>query len=266
MRTLTGGYNAFDGAIGVYWPESTAAKRYILGVNLENEADFLQEIYEDILSALSNRLQSRFCSWNYLQELANRKLIDRLKAEDSRSIGEYVEAFDAENKALKAQLGEQDAEIRSLQRKILTLSSVQRGAVSGGILKRGTEVDLYPNEILSVAVAALIEFRRRIDANSRLDHVVSDLLKANPMPTEPDERRRLVQNALKAAGGSGGVAVDQLEEIGFDTVSEKKHTKIVFSGDNRYTFTLPKTPSDGRSGKNIASDICSCLFPRGGAE
>ena len=49
------------------------------------------------------------------------------------------------------------------------------------------------------------------------------------------------------------------KELGFEVVSEKNHYKIVFKGDEKYWFPISKTPSDGRSGRNLASDIIKRL-------
>jgi hypothetical protein len=266
MRDTTAGYNAFNGAVGVYWPGSVATKRYIIGVNCDDSDELVKSIYEDIIGSLSNRLQSRFCSWNYLEEIANRRLIDKLKADGSGSIEKYVEAFDAENNALKAQLGDQDKEIKALERKLLAMSGGQEARSGGGLVRRGKEVELYPSEFTAIVVAALVEHRRRVETNSRLDHVLADIISVNPMPREPEVMRQKIQSLLKTSGGSDGIPLKELEEIGFDIVSDNKHTKITFSGDARYTFSLPKTPGDHRSGKNAASEICSKLFPRGGSE
>lgn len=39
-----------------------------------------------------------------------------------------------------------------------------------------------------------------------------------------------------------------------------KHWKAVYQEDDRYTFTISKTSSDHRAGKNLASTILKKLF------
>ncbi|MFO1318556.1 MAG: hypothetical protein U1F52_02985 [Burkholderiales bacterium] len=51
-----------------------------------------------------------------------------------------------------------------------------------------------------------------------------------------------------------------LEEMGFELSDDGKHYKIVFQGDDRYSFSLPKSGSDHRGGLNAASDIGRLLF------
>ena len=52
----------------------------------------------------------------------------------------------------------------------------------------------------------------------------------------------------------------ELEDMGFSISEDGKHFKLVFQGDDRYTFTLPKSGSDWRGGLNAASDIGRLLF------
>jgi hypothetical protein len=51
-----------------------------------------------------------------------------------------------------------------------------------------------------------------------------------------------------------------LAKLGFDISEDGKHYKAVFQGDGRYTFSISKTSSDHRAGKNTASDINKKLF------
>jgi hypothetical protein len=48
--------------------------------------------------------------------------------------------------------------------------------------------------------------------------------------------------------------------MGFAISDEGKHYKLVFQGDDRYSFSLAKSGSDHRGGLNAASDISRLLF------
>ena len=48
--------------------------------------------------------------------------------------------------------------------------------------------------------------------------------------------------------------ITELKRIGIEVVSEKNHYKLVYK-NSKYWFTVSKTPSDKRGGKNLASDI-----------
>ena len=53
---------------------------------------------------------------------------------------------------------------------------------------------------------------------------------------------------------------DGLKELGFSVSEEGKHFKLTFQGDERYTFSLPKSGSDHRGGLNAASDISNLML------
>ena len=50
----------------------------------------------------------------------------------------------------------------------------------------------------------------------------------------------------------------RLKDLGFTVIDEGPHFKLQFH-DGRYTFSIPRTPSDHREGKNTASDICKAI-------
>ena len=52
----------------------------------------------------------------------------------------------------------------------------------------------------------------------------------------------------------------ELASIGFELKEEGKHYKILYYGDERYWTAISKTPSDGRSGKNIAQTIIKTML------
>jgi hypothetical protein len=51
-----------------------------------------------------------------------------------------------------------------------------------------------------------------------------------------------------------------LEDLGFTADESGKHVRVIFQGDPRYAFTISKTSSDHRAGKNLASTMVRTLF------
>ena len=51
-----------------------------------------------------------------------------------------------------------------------------------------------------------------------------------------------------------------IERLGFEISDDGKHYKLRYHGDGRYTVTIAKTPSDGRSGKNTLQDLIHLVF------
>jgi hypothetical protein len=52
----------------------------------------------------------------------------------------------------------------------------------------------------------------------------------------------------------------RFEGLGFAVTEAGKHRKAVYRDDDRYSFTLAKTGSDHRGGKNMVSTITKKLF------
>lgn len=90
-----------------------------------------------------------------------------------------------------------------------------------------------------------------------------ELLKAtiddNPVKGYGKEIFERIKQIFSRGEGIKDKEFAELRELGFEVVSEKNHYKIVFKGDEKYWFPISKTPSDGRSGKNLASDIVKKL-------
>ena len=52
----------------------------------------------------------------------------------------------------------------------------------------------------------------------------------------------------------------ELLNLGFEITEIGKHYKLTYHGDPRYMVTIPKTPSDNRSGSNCAAKINKMMF------
>jgi hypothetical protein len=133
---------------------------------------------------------------------------------------------------------------------------------SSSPLADGKERDLYPGERRGLLVQVLREGLKSVREGSRRYHVAEDIINANEedVPSPSDVLAEQVKDALRGYTVIGKKERKVLEEIGFELDGDGKHIKAVFRGDSRYMFTLAKTPSDGRVGLNIASDIKKILF------
>ena len=69
-----------------------------------------------------------------------------------------------------------------------------------------------------------------------------------------------LKKILKGAKGIDNKTRKNLKEMGFEITEESKHHKLVFRGDERYTYPFPKSSSDWRGGMNSAKDIGRSLF------
>lgn len=259
VKTLSGARNVFGGTIGVYWPNSQARNAYFIDDETPNPRAVQLRIAKDIRVALSNRRQVTSCTWSHLKEAVARNRLEQLKAQESTQLQEYVDAFDAEIAAKQARIDEVDQENARLNAEVRRLSAASNSSEQG-ILRRGKEQDLYQHEIADIVIDALSDASRTAREGSRRLHVLRDLLAENSASGERQQLEEAIKALLKTYRDMDAKTKNALVRLGFDISEDGKHYKAVFQGDGRYTFTLPKTSSDHRAGKNIASDINNSLF------
>lgn len=259
VKGLTEAKNVFGGTVGVYWPNSHARKAYFLDDETPNRRAVQLEVAKDIRIALSNRRQVTLCTWSNLKESVARNRFEQLKSVGSTELQEYVEAFDAELAAKQARVEEAEEEIARLTAEIRRLSAVTQSS-SSGLIQRGAEQDLYQYEIADIVIDALADANRVARGGSRRQHVLQDLIKANPASGARLALEEEIKALLKTYQDMDSKTKNALTRLGFDLSDDGKHYKAVFQGDGRYTFSFSKTSSDHRAGKNLASDINNALF------
>ncbi|MBL8465068.1 MAG: hypothetical protein JNL37_09490 [Thauera sp.] len=259
VKTLTNSGNVFGGTIGVYWPESNARNAYFIDDETPNPRAIQIEIAKDIRLALSNRRTRTNCTWAHLKESISRKRYDLLKSQGSTALQEYIEAFDADQAAKDVKLADAEQEISRLNAELRRVTSSSQSS-NRGLVNAGKEQDLYEHEIADIIVEALREALRAARENSRRHHVLTDLLAANKSSDTRQKLEEEIKSLFKTYRDMDARTRSTLARMGFELSEDGKHYKAVFQGDGRYTFTLPKTSSDHRAGRNTASDINNVLF------
>lgn len=258
LKDLTRSRNVYGGTVGVYWPDSTARKAYYL--TGEDSAKQVQsEIARDIRVALANRRQRTHCTWLHLKECISKSRYEQLKASGSTAVEEFIQAFDADMAAKQEKLDEAEREISRLNAEIRR-TSAERSGREEGLLCYGDEQDLYTNEIKCFVLDALSSYLSNALDGTRRKHVLTDLIQHNEANGEADKIREEIKALFKSYVAMDAKMKQALAKLGFDISEDGKHYKIVFQGDGRYTFSVSKTSSDHRAGKNQASDINKQLF------
>lgn len=259
VKLLTKSRNVYGGTVGVYWPNSEARRAYFRDDSTPNARALELAVAKDIRVALSNRRQRTNCTWAHLKETVAKRRFEQLKAAGSTELQAYVDAFDADIAAKQARIVDAEHEIARLTAEVRRLSALEQSS-EGGVIKQGEEQDLYEHEIRDIVIDALDAASRAARVGSRRQHVLFDLLKAN---TASGARQRLedeIKSLFKTYRDMDARTRNALARMGFDLSEDGKHYKAVFQGDGRYTFTIPKTSSDHRAGKNMASDVNNTLF------
>lgn len=252
--------NVYGGTIGIYWPEGGGRRAFFLGGDYSTPDRLARAIKDEVRAALLNRRPIARCTWAYVRETASRQAIQSLKASGSKAIDEYVKTFDQEIEAKNQRLEDAEREIQRL-RSELRAHEARAGTASGGLLRLGRERDLYPNEALGILIDAIEDATARVPKDSRRQHVLRSILEANRLEEDPlESRREQLKRLLRGTSTIDGRLRRELEDMGFSISEDGKHFKLVFQGDDRYTYTLSKSGSDWRGGLNAASDIGRLLF------
>ncbi|WP_188664174.1 hypothetical protein [Arenimonas soli] len=259
LRSATASRNAYGGAIGVYWPESGRQKSYFLGRQITNPRALSMEIARDIRSSLSNRRQIANCSWAFLKEQVSSRRLEKLREQGSAELEEFYSAFGAEIASKELRIEQLEAENAAAHADYFRYRAPQSGTVEG-VLAAGLEQDLFEGEILGVVRDALAHYASAVLPGSRREHIVRDLLEANPGSSAAHEKAEEIKAVLRGYKVLDAKSRVKLERLGFEISDDGKHYKAVYMGDGRYTFAISKSSSDVRAGLNLVSDICKQIL------
>lgn len=259
LMTEVDSQNVYGGTVGIYWPDGGGRRSFFLGREYESKSEIERAILDEIQTALTNRRPQARLTWPSVQELVSRRKINALLEQGSSKIEEYVDAFDNEIKAKNATLVDAERDISRLKAE-LHRYQIQSPMQSGLTLNAPREQDLYPGEILGIVRDVIAESIDRVTPNSRRQHVLTSIAGVNPATSDSDSMRDRLKSMLRDFRSMDAKVRNALEEMGFAISEEGKHYKLIYRGDDRYTFTLPKSGSDHKGGLNAAHDISRLLL------
>ena len=260
LQIATASENVYGGTIGIYWPQGGGRRSFFIGNELDAPADIKRAIFEEIRIALINRRALVRCTWSSVQEIASKEEIKSLRASGSSELDKFMEAFDSEVAAKDKKLAEAEEEIDRLTAE--NHKYEQQFATGSGMirLRTGAEQDLYRGELTQIVRDAIEEAARRVQPDSRREHVLRAVLDLLGPNENAENFRTELKRLLRDYRRMDGRTKRGLEALGFSIEEEGKHHKLTFGCDDRYTFTLPKSGGDHRGGLNAAADISKRLF------
>jgi hypothetical protein len=251
--------NPYGGAISIYWPNGAATHDRLIPSAFVSPEAMQKDAAERVRIALTQIRPISQCTFAFLRELVSKARVETLRAQGSTEAQSYVEAFDAEIKAKDERLQELTREVQRLRAE---LRRYDDGASETGLgaLARGKEREFYPGELKDAVIQTLSVGRNNLMQAGRRQHLIDDLISANQRTGTDEELAEDIKNALAEGGDLGAGRRAALEHLGFDIADAGKHAKAVYRGDERYAFTVSKTSSDHRAGKNLASTMIKTLF------
>lgn len=259
LQALAKSTNVYGGTVGIYWPEGGEPRRFYLGTLYQTAAELGDAIQEDLHRTLRQRRPLPRCTWAHLREQVSQNTIAALKSAGSLSIDDCIRSFGEEIAAKEQLLQEAEEEIERLRQELR-----QREIRPGDdniLLSPGTERNFYDQEILGIVLDALADARKYVPPDSRRQHVLQSIVDANPLPHRIATTRHETLKDLLCGMTTIDARIRRgLESMGFRISNGGKHYKLLYQGDDRYTYSLPQSGSDRRGGLKAASDISRLMF------
>ncbi len=259
LMTEVNSQNVYGGAIGVYWPDGGGRRSFFPHHESDSPPEMERAVVEEIRSALANRRPLSRVTWSAVQELISRRTFSALREQGSTEVQKYVDEFDKELKSKQEKIEDAEREISRLEAEIRKYQA-QSPMQSGLVLQTAPEQDLYARELLGVVRDAIVDAVTRVTEDSRRQHILTSIVKANPPTGEAEAMRTRLKALLRDFRSMDAKVRSALQDLGFEISEDGKHYKIVFQGDDRYTFTMPKSGSDHRGGLNLVGDISRLLL------
>lgn len=255
VKELTSGRNPYGGTIGIAVPGHGIVRRLHIGWALPDVADLLDEVKAAALDLRTDMGRQEGWDWLDLQEAAIRTQRQRDRSRLSETDNE---------KLWQEELAVKDEQIAELQRDLQelrqqkTAPSTAASPSAPWLASLGPE--LYPGEFTDRLHAALSDIVARggdqgwDERSLALFAKVLEGLAPSPSLTKlrEDLRRATLDN-----NKLGKEVPALLQRLGYERKSEKTHIRLEAGagmiGVN--TVTVPKTPSDYRTGENLRSQI-----------
>ena len=163
--------------------------------------------------------------------------------------------FEEQLRRARDKISELMDENRTLRFKNEALELALSPNEDSGVIHKAPIKEFFDGEQHDLIVTVLNNALRNYTTDSRAYELLEAIIAANPECGNGREILATVKAVL--SGGEAPMDSDfaMLRGVGFEVVFEQINYKLRFMGNEKYWFTLFKTPSDARSGKNLVSDI-----------
>lgn len=259
LKEKTNAKNPYNGHIGIYYPNGGKTRKLsAYDTRLWGALDVF--ILNEITKIVTAQIDKSAPNWEqfYADKLAN----DAKRSEDL--LEEFINGYDSledKLKATKKKISALTEEITSLRNKNDSLqAALNASGTEENIIVKSDVIEFYDGEQHDLLVTVLKEaLVRSGDFGSRRYELISSLLNNNEYVNNGRETLEVVKRVLSSGEAINKRDISDLERVGFILVNENTHYKFVYRNNERYWFSVSKTPSDRRSGKNNVSDIIKRL-------
>lgn len=256
IQPFTNSRNAYGGALGVYLP---SGQRSLILESGQDEWYLRQLAAETVREALLTRQPMKGFAWADLEAARSRENITALKESGSTDLDAFVHEFDTENQALRDQNENLRLEVSTLKIEVQNLSALS-SVGSSGVEKMVALQNYFPGETEQFLKEALEKVVNQLVEGSRRQAVITEYIERIEGTDEIDNRKKKLKELLSQAEKLDAKTEKELQSLGFSVTSDGKHHKLTYFGDQKLIFTMAKTASDWRAGKNLVADITRKVF------
>lgn len=261
LKEATSGNNAYTKYVGIYFPGTKFCQKYCLDYYL-NDREMCQAIIDSVWKVLINASDSSKFNWNHIIALQARqkmKEFENISLQDKAQLEEYMDVFDQDYHDLSCQNEELNKENYALKTQLEMLkAALGNNSDDACFYKKGEEDDLYRGEQSDLLYSILSQVQSKYEPTSRAYTLIQSLLKANPKVGECERVLEGVSTIFSGDARLQKTSKSELKRLGFIIEEDGPHYKLFFH-EPRYMFSVSKTPSDYREGRNLLSEIRSVI-------
>ncbi|BCS89538.1 hypothetical protein [Pseudodesulfovibrio sediminis] len=259
LRVKVDDINAYNGAVGIYWPGGTNRLYFVQRGKYINPNRVANDVCRVVRQALLSQRGIKKCTWFHLQEIKSKIKLSDLKKSGSNKLEEYINTFDEELEATKSELDLARREIEQLNTKLYT-NTMSTPVPGTPALIKGNEDEKYQGETTDMLLEILEKQIHCCEVGTRRKDIIEDILSTNSCYGNRKKLLARLKETFKKYQKLDGKTRGELDRMAFSISEEGKHYKLNFKNDNRYTVVLPKTSSDYRAGLNTYSDLQKKMF------
>lgn len=249
----------YNGHIGIYYPQGGKARKlHPTEWQVWGTLDVF--ILNEITKIVTAQVDKDAPTWEQFYA-------DKIAADAKASkelLEEYINGYDSlEDKlrAAKEKISALTEEVTALRNKNDSLqSALNASGIEENILEKAEVKEFFDGEQHDMLVTVLKEAMDRSGgSDTRKNELLNSFLEQNEYIGNGRETLEVVKRVLSDGEAINKRDIADLERVGFALVNENTHYKFVYRENERYWFSIAKTPSDRRGGKNHASDIIKRL-------
>jgi len=271
LRVICNERNDYNGAVGIYFPNGKQDhKRIYIAQGQNQEERLTKEIIRYVFHYGNLQKLDPLYTWQGVNNaLLNESLKEKIqklnKAElaerqAKNEVDEVYQSLEEELTGLQQKIADLTRQNEALAYENQSLHNKAAQMKNEPILFRGAESDLYPFEIKELLLSVLEESLSNTKEKTRRYDVLKDIIDENHYEHRADEINKSLKSIFKGYKTLSAAMKNKAEELGLVFSEDGKHYKITLKGDQRYMATLPKTPSDNRSGDNVVAIIRREMF------